>query len=120
MISVSSACRWIAALAFLVAGASPSFAQADAPPNILLVIADDMGLDVSPCYDFGTEKPDMPVLEAMCADGLVFDNVWAEPICSPTRATILTGRYGFRTGVLSQLGGPRATGGIRTTGWNRD
>ena len=103
-----------AAIAASLFATAKSEAQGARPPNILLVIADDMGLDVSPCYDLGSEKPDMPVLESMCRDGLVFDNVWADPTCSPTRATLLTGRYGFRTGVLSQLGGRDATGGIRT------
>ena len=42
----------------------------------------------------------MPNLERIAANGLVFDNVWVNPMCSPTRATILTGLYGFRTGVL--------------------
>jgi arylsulfatase A-like enzyme len=89
------------------------WAQAGPPPNILMVIADDKGLDASPCHGLGADKPEMPVLEAMCRNGLVFDNVWAQPTCSPTRATILTGRYGFRTGVLSQLGPGAASGGIR-------
>ena len=44
-----------------------------------------------------------PTLDSLAANGLVFDNAWANPVCSPTRATILTGRYGFRAGVL----GPR-------------
>lgn len=70
-----------------------------------------MGLDASPCYATGGEKPDMPVLEALCRDGVVFDNFFAQPTCSPTRATILTGRYGFRTGVLHPAGG-RFGGGI--------
>lgn len=70
-------------------------------PNILLVIADDMGLDATPGYDVGTEKPIMPVLQDLSANGLTFDNVWANPLCSPTRATILTGKYGVRSGVLS-------------------
>ncbi len=87
-------------------------AQSDRPPNILLVIADDMGLDASPCHPTGGEKPNMPVLEALCAGGLVFDNVYAQPTCSPTRATILTGRYGFRTDVLHPAGG-RFEGGIK-------
>ena len=91
----------------------PTLQAMAAPPNILLVIADDMGLDASPCYGVGAEKPDMPVLEAMCRDGLVFDNLWAEPMCSPTRATILTGRFGFRTGVL-RPSSERFGGGIRT------
>jgi arylsulfatase A-like enzyme len=77
-------------------------------PNILLIIADDVGIDASPCYSLGAEKPDMPVLESLCQDGVVFDNVWAYPVCSPTRASIITGRYGFRTGVLE---GVRPRGG---------
>lgn len=68
-------------------------------PNILLVIADDLGVDASPCHDVGATKAVMPNLTALCAAGLVFDNAWVNPECSPTRATILTGRYGFRTGV---------------------
>lgn len=74
------------------------------PPNILLVIADDMGLDASPCYPEGAAKPAMPTLERLCQDGVVFDNFYATPVCSSTRATILTGRYGFRTGVGAAVG----------------
>ena len=70
-------------------------------PNILLIIADDMGLDATPCYDAGAAKPDMPTLESLCSNGLVFENFWVDPECSPTRATILTGKYGYRTGVLA-------------------
>lgn len=80
-----------------------SISSASSAPNILLIIADDMGLDASPCYDVGAVKPDMPVLTQLCRDGVVFDNVWSAPVCSPTRATILTGRYGFRTGVLDRI-----------------
>jgi len=69
-------------------------------PNILLVIADDMGLDATPSYAFGDVKPNMPNLEAMIADGVKFTNTWSYSVCSPTRASILTGKYGFRTGVL--------------------
>lgn len=85
--------------------ASASATSRPSPPsdavNILLIIADDFGLDASPCYSVGRDKPKMPNLQALCDAGLVFDNVWVNPSCSPTRATILTGRYGFRTGVLA-------------------
>lgn len=81
-----------------------SSSAADGRPNILLIIADDMGLDSSPCYAEGTEKPVMPTLEQLCRDGVVFDNFYATPVCSSTRATILTGRYGFRTGVGAAVG----------------
>lgn len=69
-------------------------------PNILLVIADDMGLDATPGYDFGDVKPSMPNLEAMISNGIKFTNTWSYSVCSPTRASILTGKYGFKTGVL--------------------
>lgn len=70
-------------------------------PNILLIIADDMGLDATPNYSVGAEKPNMPILEGLMREGITFDNAWAYPECSPTRASILTGKYGYRTGVLS-------------------
>jgi arylsulfatase B len=70
------------------------------PPNILLVIADDFGIDASPCYAVGAEKPNMPILQGLCKQGLVFDNVWAYPTCTPTRASILTGQYGIHTNVM--------------------
>ncbi|MEM1163477.1 MAG: sulfatase-like hydrolase/transferase [Pseudomonadota bacterium] len=72
---------------------------AGAPPNILLVIADDMGVDASPCHAEGSDLVRMPVLSALCRDGMVFDAAYASPTCSPTRATIMTGRYGSRTGI---------------------
>jgi len=69
-------------------------------PNILLIIADDMGLDASPNYNVGSVKPTLPIIENLAQTGITFNNVWSNPTCSPTRATILTGKYGFNTGVL--------------------
>lgn len=70
------------------------------PPNILLVIADDMGKDATPNYSEGQEKPQMPTLEILANSGITFDNLWAYPVCSPTRASIITGKLGYHTGVL--------------------
>ena len=70
-------------------------------PNILLVISDDLGLDASSGYQVGTDLPVTPTLDALAVNGLIFDNAWSSPLCSPTRATILTGRYGIRTRVLA-------------------
>lgn len=69
-------------------------------PNILLIIADDLGLDACPGYSLGAQKPSMPNIESMIKNGITFNNAWSNPTCSPTRATILTGKYGFRTSVL--------------------
>jgi arylsulfatase A-like enzyme len=100
------------ATAIILAAVAAWGYQEPRPPNILLVIADDMGVDASPCYNIGSEKPDMLALESLCESGLVFENVWSNPLCSPTRATILTGRYGLRTGVGTTV---RRTGGIALT-----
>ncbi len=83
-----------AVAAFLV-GSIPAMAQ----PNVLLLIADDMGLDASACYSVGEQQAPMPTIETLCNSGLVFENAYTAPTCSPTRAAILTGQYGFRTGV---------------------
>ncbi len=73
----------------------------EAKNNVLLIIADDMGLDASVGYNIGNQKPNMPNLEKLINSGLKFNNVWANPVCSPTRSTIITGKYGFRTSVLT-------------------
>ena len=83
------------AISFLLALPSAAVAQ----PNILLIIADDMGLDASRCYQLGDQQAPMPTVEAMCDTGMVFENTYAAPTCSPTRASIMSGFYGFRTGV---------------------
>ncbi len=59
-----------------------------------------MGLDACPSYNIGYEKPSMPTLENLMNNGVKFTNVWSNPTCTPTRATILTGKYGFRTNVI--------------------
>jgi len=68
-------------------------------PNILLIIADDMGLDATPGYTVGSLKPNMPNLQNMMNSGIRFNNFWTNPTCTPTRGSIITGKYGFRTGV---------------------
>ncbi|CAL2080827.1 sulfatase-like hydrolase/transferase [Tenacibaculum sp. 190524A05c] len=69
-------------------------------PNILLIIADDMGLDATPGYDIGDVKPNVPNIQNMINSGVRFSNLWSYPTCTPTRSSILTGKYGFRTGVM--------------------
>ncbi|GMM84744.1 sulfatase-like hydrolase/transferase [Pseudoalteromonas sp. MTN2-4] len=71
------------------------------PVNILLLIADDMGQDASAQYSLSSDVPNTPNLNALAQRGLVFENLWVNPVCSPTRATLLTGKYGIQTQVLS-------------------
>ena len=68
-------------------------------PNILLIIGDDMGNEPFSCYGLNDSPANTPTLDELCNQGVRFDNFWSQPVCSPTRATMLTGRYGFRTGV---------------------
>lgn len=67
--------------------------------NVLLIIADDVGVDPGGYMTEATIKAHMPTLDSLMQQGLTFDNVWTNPICSPTRSAILSGKYGFRTGV---------------------
>lgn len=71
------------------------------PPNIILIIADDMGLDATSGYPEGAQKPNTPHLDSLMASGLKFNNFWVNPTCTPTRSTIITGKYGSNTGVLA-------------------
>ena len=70
-------------------------------PNILLIISDDQGLDSSAQYSLSSDLPTTPNLNALANGGLVFDNAWATPACTTTRSSIITGRYGAKTSVLS-------------------
>lgn len=68
--------------------------------NVLLIIADDFGTDSQSLYNTtaGATAP-TPNINALAASGVRFTNAYATPVCSPTRACIITGRLGFRTGV---------------------
>ena len=72
-------------------------------PNIVLVVADDFGVDLVGAYGEGSSPPCTPTIDALASGGMLFRNAWANPTCSPTRAALLTGRYGFRTGIGSPL-----------------
>lgn len=69
------------------------------PPNILLIIADDLGKDAIEGYIEGTVKPNTPNINSIRNGGVTFNNLWVYPTCTPTRASILTGKYGYRTNV---------------------
>jgi arylsulfatase A-like enzyme len=68
-------------------------------PNILILITDDMGVDAFSPYQLGTDVPNTPNLNAMASNGLLFNNAWAYPTCAPSRAALITGRYGNKNGI---------------------
>ncbi len=67
--------------------------------NVLLIIADDFGVDSHGLYGIGSSTAPTPTIDGLAAEGVRFLRAWSNPLCSPTRATLLTGRYSFRTGV---------------------
>lgn len=68
-------------------------------PNILFIIADDLGKDALNGFSEGSIKPNTPNIDAIRNNGISFSNFWTNPTCTPTRASIITGKYGYRTGV---------------------
>ena len=70
-------------------------------PNILFIITDDQGKDASAEYSLSADLPNTPNFSALANDGIIFDNLWVSPTCSPTRAALISGKYGHQTNVLS-------------------
>lgn len=77
-------------------GAALAEKQEKRPPNLLFFLADDLSAKHVGCYGNQTYKT--PHIDALARGGMQFETCWATPICSPTRAEILTGRYDVRTG----------------------
>ena len=73
---------------------------ASAQDRILIILADDLGVE-----QLGIYRPDAtglvrtPAIDEIAGHGLTFRNAWVNPLCSPTRATIQTGKYAFKTGI---------------------
>lgn len=74
-------------------------------PNIVFIMVDDLGKDWINCY--GADNIKTPHIDKLAADGVKFHNAWSMPQCTPTRATLLTGQYPFRTGWVNHWDVPR-------------
>jgi arylsulfatase A-like enzyme len=75
------------------------------PPNVLVLVADDLGVEILASYGAQPGQPPTPVLDQLALDGVRFASAWAAPICTPSRAALQTGRYALRTGMGSLVGG---------------
>jgi arylsulfatase A-like enzyme len=82
----------------------PNSAGAAGKPNVVLIVIDDLGQRDLACY--GSKFYRTPNVDKLAADGLRFTDFYAAcPVCSPTRASILTGEYPVRTGITDWIPG---------------
>lgn len=76
--------------------AAPAPIAASRPPNILLITADDLGMQLG-CY--GEKQIRTPHLDRLAREGMKFTRAFSKPVCSPSRAMQLTGQYTHRLGI---------------------
>ncbi len=93
----------------LLLGLSLGVQAADRPPNIVLILADDLGYSDLSCY--GAKQIRTPNLDRMAKDGIRFTNfLVAQPVCTASRAALMTGCYPNRVGLSGALNHTSLTG----------
>lgn len=70
-----------------------------APRNVLFVVLDDVGVDRIAAYGEHPDAGPTPTIDALAAGGVLFRNAYSQPVCSPTRLEIMSGRYAARDGL---------------------
>jgi arylsulfatase A len=83
------------------AAAAAALPAAAEKPNLLVILADDLGLECLSAY--GGKSHETPHLDRLAASGMRFTHCFSNPYCSPSRASLLTGRYPFRNGLKEVL-----------------
>jgi arylsulfatase A-like enzyme len=74
-------------------------AVAQSPPSFVILLADDLGVDGVGYMNAHPKPPPTPRLDQLASEGVVFRRAYVSPLCSPTRACMLTGLDAWRTGV---------------------
>jgi len=99
--------------------AGTGWARAGHKPNMVLILADDMGQHQAGCY--GNPFYETPNLDRLAAGGMKFLNGYAAaPVCSPTRAAIMTGKYPARLHLTDFIpGNPYPYAKLRTPDWRK-
>lgn len=85
-------------ITILLAAALGPVATAADPPNVLIVITDDQGFGDLGCH--GNPVIRTPSLDAFAKQSAWLKNFYVSPVCSPTRSSLLTGQYNYRTGIV--------------------
>jgi arylsulfatase A len=117
-LKTSTACLAGASTAPLLSRAGNA-ESADRPPNLIVIMADDMGAKELSCY--GNAEHNTPNLDRLGETGVRFETSFATPICHPTRAMIMTGQYGCHNGIYNfagRRGGPDRDSPVEDLGAN--
>lgn len=85
-------------------------------PNIILILADDLGLDGVGCY--GSDKHKTPAIDKLAESGMRFETCYAAPLCGPSRCLLMTGRHAFRTGGITNQSWRHAGPGAKSADEN--
>jgi arylsulfatase A-like enzyme len=89
---------------------------ADRPPNIVVFLVDDLGQRDLGCY--GSTFYETPHIDRLAADAMKFTQAYSNcPVCSPTRASLMTGRYPQRCGITDYINNSRSN---QPEGWTRN
>ncbi len=95
-------------MALLVSVPAVSLAEQGARPNLIVIMADDIGARELSCYGHSIHRT--PHLDRMGREGIRFDTCYSTPICHPTRFEIMTGQYGHHNNVYHFPGRPGGPG----------
>jgi len=97
----------------------PTTVSAAEYDNALIIVADDLGVDKVGSYagdvsNPSETRPETPTIDMLADAGVRFTDAWAMPVCSPSRVSLYSGEYPFRTGVGTAIGDASA-GGLPTS-----
>ncbi|XP_049511635.1 arylsulfatase B-like isoform X1 [Dermacentor silvarum] len=100
---------WQLAAALLASGTAVRGAR---QPHVVFIVADDVGWNDVPWHNAGLFSPN---LARLASEGVILEQYYAQPICTPTRAAILTGRYPYKLGRQGHVLNPLEPTGLTTS-----
>jgi len=105
---------WLGVIALGFSGIGASYAAETAKPNIVYIVADDLGWK-----DVGFHGSDIktPNIDRLAQTGARLEQFYAQPMCTPTRAALMTGRHPFRYGLQTAVIPSGHTFGLATDEW---